>query len=194
MKTIAEYLLHVTSQYQNSPKFLEWLSIPLKICEDIHKCAKEMPSEFEIDNASGVQLDIIGQYLGQSRILPFEPTDGSSAYLDDPLYKKVLKLKTITNYWDGSLHSIHKTWKTILNESTLRITDNMDMSASIELGGTMTSLLKDMVWNDMVLPRPEGVRYFLPEAEPETSAEFGYDMDTEFIKGYDLSHWRGAMV
>ena len=54
MKTIAEYLLMITSQYQNSPKFLEWLTAPLTICQDIHECSTNMPSMFDFDSVIGV--------------------------------------------------------------------------------------------------------------------------------------------
>jgi hypothetical protein len=195
MNTIAEYLLKVTSQYQNSPKFLEWLSIPLLICQHVHECSDNMPAEFDLDSAVGVQLDIIGQYLGQSRTLPFDPTDGTSPYLEDNLYRKILVLKTMTNYWDGSLHSIYVAWNAIFDEAYLKIIDNMDMTATVTLSGLMTQLVKDMIYNDLILPRPEGVQYiYSQDVIPETAATFSYDMNTDYFKGYDESWWDKKVI
>jgi len=198
MKTIAEYLLMVTSQYQNSPKYLEWLSIPLQVCNDIHTCANKMPDQFDLDNAKGVQLDILGQYLGQGRTLPFDPTDGSSPSMDDAIYRKILKLKTMTNYWNGSLHSIYYAWGLIFTESSIKIDDQKNMSAIITLSGTMSQLVKDMIYNDLVLPRPEGVEYIYDTAVvPDTAAAFAYDYsddESDYFKGYDLGWWDAAFV
>jgi hypothetical protein len=195
MNTIAEYLLKVTSQYQNSPKFLEWLSIPLLICQHVHECSENMPAEFDLDSAVGVQLDIIGQYLGQSRTLPFDPTDGTSSYLEDDIYRNILKLKTMTNYWDGSLHSIYIGWNEVFSESFISIVDNMDMTATITLSGMMTQLIKDMIYNDLVLPRPEGVQYIYgTEEDLNIVARFAYDLDTNDFKGYNESWWDKKVI
>ena len=89
-KTTEEYLLMVTSQYQNSPKFLEWLRVVIEMCKDIQDCTEQMVSVFDIDSALGNQLDILGSIIGQTRLLKFDPTE-SSSYLSDEDYRKVLK-------------------------------------------------------------------------------------------------------
>ena len=197
MKTINQYLAMITNQYQNSTKFLQWLTIPLMVIEDLHLCANIMPSMFDVDLAVGVQLDILGLLLGQSRILPFNPTDGTMAKLDDAIYKKILKLKTMTNYWDGSLGSIYTAWGIIFPDVNLVITDNQDMTASVSIKGELSQIVKDMIYNDLVLPRPEGVEYIYKGKIPETAAIFYYDYDDDespYFAGYDVGYWDSSII
>lgn len=190
-KTTEEYLLMVTSQYQNSPKFLEWLRVVIEMCKDIQDCTEQMVSAFDIDSALGNQLDILGSIIGQTRFLKFDPTE-SSSYLSDEDYRKVLKLRTYTNYWDGKLHSLHSAWNKVFPDCSMVIDDQQNMSAEITLTGRLSSVIKEMIYNDLIIPRPEGVEYFHVGVAPETSALFSYDYndtESEVYKGYDVGYW-----
>ena len=184
---ISSYLGLITSQYQNSPKFLEWLTSALQVFNDISTCADMMPTYFDLDSAVGVQLDAIGSLLGQLRVLPFQPSDGSAALLDDVNYRKILKLKTLTNYWDGTQDGIYEAWATVFPDVSLVITDHQDMSAIVTFTGSLSQIVIDMIQNDLVIPRPEGVNYGFGEIE--NIAIFSYDEDTSQFKGYDESYW-----
>jgi hypothetical protein len=195
MKTIAEYLQMIPSQYQKSTKFLSWLSVNLQILIDANNCLASMPAAFDLDNAVGTQLDILGIYLGQNRTLPFNPTDGSSPTLDDATYRQILKLRTMTNYWDGSLHSIYKAWNAIFTGATLTIIDNKDMTATVTITGEISQIILDMAQNDMLLPRPEGVAYNYGTA-PVITPLFAYDYDdgeSPYFEGYDEGYWDSSI-
>lgn len=185
---IDKYLLLITSQYQNSPKFLSWLEAVLRISHDFSQSADLIPAAFDLDTAVGVQLDAVGASIGQSRLLDFQPTDGSSAYLSDATYRKILKLKTMTNYWDGRAASIYEAWYKIFPDVVLNIHDNMDMTADVTITGTLTQIVIDMILRDLVLPRPEGVRYWY-KGEIETLPLFAYDLENTYFKGYDEGQW-----
>lgn len=189
---VSDYLHLITSQYQNSPKFLSWLESALKIPHDISICAEAMPGYFDLDLAVGVQLDIVGLILGQSRTLTFQPTDGTSSILDDATYRKVLKLKALTNYWKGTQGEIYRIWNTIFPEANLLIADHQDMSATIYINGTLSQIVIDMINNDLIIPRPEGVRYFL-DGVVTILPIFSYDKDDDFFKGYDEAVWESTL-
>ena len=189
--TVSDYLQLVTSQYQNSPKFLAWLSTPLEMWYGIQTFIESMSDDFDIDTAVGAQLDTVGVILGQTRTLPFQPTDGSSAFLDDATYRKVLKLKTMTNYWDGSLAGIYAAWNSVFPDVDLLITDNKDMTASVTITGSLTQIVIDMIHHDLIIPRPEGVEYWYG-GTIGIIAIFSYDsdlLDPVYFLGYDEGYW-----
>jgi len=191
-KETETYLLMITSQYQNSPLFLDWLSTVIDMCKGDQECINQMYKDFDIDNAVGNQLNTLGEIIGQSRFLDFDPPDGSDAKLSDADYRKVLKLKTFTNYWDGTLSNLYAAWNSVFLDCTLLIHDNQNMSANVTLTGKLTNMIKEMIYKDLIIPRPEGVQYFFTGDVPETSAQFYYDYDdveSDYRKGYDASYW-----
>lgn len=191
-KTTSEYLLMVTSQYQNSPKFLDWLTIVIEMCKGSQDCIEQIYKDFDIDNAVGAQLDVLGKIIGQSRYLDFDPPDGSEAELTDADFRKVLKLKSFTNYWDGTLGNLYDAWNAVFPDCELLIHDNQNMTANISLTGKLTNMIKEMIYRDLIIPRPEGVQYFFTGDAPETAAQFYYDYndtDNDYRKGYDKGYW-----
>ena len=184
---VANYLALITSQYQNSPKFLSWLTAPLQLLQDTSLCGESIDLAFDLTSAVGSQLDILGEIIGQSRILNFQPTDGSSPVLDDAIYRKILILKTLTNFWNGTQKSIYTAWKKVMPDIQLLIQDNQDMTATITVTGNVSQTVKDMIHNDLIIPRPEGVLYNYGTIT--TYPIFGYDVDTQYFAGYNESYW-----
>lgn len=185
---ISNYLALITSQYQNSPKFLAWLEAVLQIAHDVSVCADSIPAAFDLDTAVGVQLDVVGASIGQPRLLDFQPTGGQSAYLEDATYRNILKLKTMTNYWDGKIATIYDAWYKIFPDVVLNIHDNMDMTADVTITGSLKQIIIDMILRDLVLPRPEGVRYWYKGSIASLPLA-SYDMDDDYFKGYDEGYW-----
>lgn len=184
----ANYIKLLTSQYQNAVKFKSWLQHNLDILHDGMTAAHSINDRFDIDFASGAQLDIIGTIVGQKRILPFEPTDGSDPVLDNETYRSLLKAKIAMNHWDGQLYSIEQQWQLIFPETQIIIVDNQDMTINVSVLGTLSSLLQDLIEHDMLIPRPQGVKMNL-EWSPETTAYFAYDMENNEYNGYDIGRW-----
>jgi Protein of unknown function (DUF2612) len=83
---IPYYLGLITSEYQNSPKMIEWAQSLIKPLTDAAICAASMYQAFDINTAVGVQLDILGEILGVSRILTFTPT-GSGVAAVSPYFQ-----------------------------------------------------------------------------------------------------------
>ena len=153
---------------------------------DINTCAALINSDYDIDTAVGVQLDVIGQIQGQSRVLPFQPSGGVSPILTDADYRILLYAKRGINLWNGKIQSLYPLWETLFPLGSIIFVDNQNMSATIFLTGTFSSIQQDMITNGLIVPRPETVlyTYFIVSNLPL----FGADLNNSLIAGADLGH------
>lgn len=188
-KTLDYYLKLITSEYQNSPKFLQLVTNSLNKSFDIENIALVFDSDFDIDNAIGNQLEILGAILGQGRTVNFNPTDGSSSELSDDNYRNVLKAKILINQWDGVISSLLSNWKIIFPDITIIVIDNQDMTMDIIIGGTISSILKDLILNGYIVPKPQGVGINYTFG---STPFFGYGLDNNYVSGYKKGIWVNA--
>ncbi len=180
--TSAEYVRLVTSQYQLSTKMLAWLEANLSLFQDVAACAASFAQAFDLDVAVGAQLDILGNIIGVSRTVPFQPTGDVSPVLDDATYRLLLRAKIAGNHWDGRLQSLIEAWQQILPGSLLIVNDHQDMTVDFYIGASLTSILKDLILNGYILPRPQAVLYNISFA---VLPMLGFDRDDEFVAGFD---------
>ncbi len=134
----------------------------------------------------GAQLDIIGQIVGQSRIMTFQPSNGISPILGDEIYRMLLKAKIAQNQWDGRLSSILPIWANLFPGGSIKIQDNQNMTTSVFLSGTFSSIILDLIINGLIVPRPEGV---LCTYSFGTLPYFGWDLENQYVAGYDVGSW-----
>lgn len=140
------------------PKLLQWLNCLLEKIEDIEKCADRIDICFDLDNAQGKQLDILGELVGRQRELTFQPSKNESSILEDDIYKTVIRAKIGINHWNGTIPSIYTLWENLFPNYKLYIKDNQDMSMDIVVAGNLTDLEKSLVHDGYIVPRPEGVK------------------------------------
>jgi hypothetical protein len=183
---ISYYLSLITSEYQGSPKFLRWLSILLQPLDDASQCLESMTLAFDLDQAVGVQLDTLGIIIGQSRVMTFQPSDGVSPILDDTTYRMLLRARIARNQWDGTIDSLQSTWQTLFPGGSISIEDAQNMSATIVLSGAFTSVAQDLINNDLIVPRPEGVLY---QYTFGSLPVFGFGPVTSVIAGWGVGKW-----
>lgn len=179
------YLNLFTSQYKLSPRLQKWAELAFQPIDDLTNCLTEFTSAFDVDFAIGKQLDTIGQLIGVSRTVGFQPSGGISPVLDDTTYRLLLKARIAWNQWDGKTVSLYPIWQSLFPSGRLIIHDNQDMTATIILSGTFTSILQDLVTNGYIVPRPEGVLYIFTFADLPI---LGADQNNAFIAGADLGH------
>lgn len=144
------YMKLVTSQYQNSPKFLSWLEGFIDRFTLSNNVLDEMDTKFDLDNAIGVQLDTLGVIVGQKRI----------TNMSDSQYRVLLKIKIIKNMWNGIIQDLYKKWD-VLFSSPLFIHDKQDMSLDVYLAvdnSEETSSLLQLLEKGLVIPKPQGVQ------------------------------------
>lgn len=176
----------LTSEYNSASKFHRWLLFILSICDDISNCLASVPIAFDLDFAIGTQLDILGQIIGVSRTVPFQPSDGVSPVLDDNTYRILLKATVANNHWDGTIGSLYPIWNNLFPGGQITIIDNQNMTANIIMTGGFSSIIQDLIVNEMIVPRPETVQY---NYEFGTPPYFGFDLNNAFIAGWDIGKW-----
>lgn len=127
MRTIADYLAKVTYPNDKQPNYMAVLAGVLQPFSDLQVFLNGMPSQFDLDSAIGAQLDVAGQWIGQSRNITipipdvwFSFGDANRGFgrgvwkgpyaqgtmidaLDDDTYRRLLKAKVLANSWDGTL-------------------------------------------------------------------------------------------
>lgn len=181
------YLNLVTSLYRDKPKFIAWLSTFLDKAHDILTVLEAIDAAFDLDNAVGEQLNILGKVVGQERTVDFQPTDGSSPILDDGTYRTLLKAKIVKNLWKGQIDELQPVWKNLFPDGDIIIRDNQDMTMDVGVLGNVPLIVRDLIKYGYIVPKPQSVRinyYFFGRAPI-----FGYDIDNDFISGYDKGIW-----
>ena len=212
---IEEYKLLITSQYQNSTKFLDWLEANLEYseyCFDIFlknhltdetglmlldeegQILEDVLSPidvFDIDVAIGMQLDILGVIIGVSRTLDFDiyfpsPSDRLTSVLEDDDYRILLKATIIKNHWRGRIQDLYDFFNILIPDINIVIKDNQDMSMTIGLFGNINDEITELITRGLILPKPMGV---LINYFFGTLPIFGYDFENTSIAGYDSGNW-----
>jgi hypothetical protein len=189
MALIDAYLDLITSQHRVREKFMQTVTVLLAPSDDIFALAIELDDEFDIDYATGVQEDILGEFVGAQRTLPYQPDKGLSPVLDNAAYRNLLRAQIAKNLWKGGIYDIKELWNTLFGKGII-IQDNQDMSIDVLAIGIIDQITKEMVRQGLIVPKPQGVRvnYYFSDR-----AVFGYDLETDTIKGYDHADWMNAL-
>lgn len=180
----------LTSEYRNSPRLNEWLLWLLHYGQDAEMAARNIISLFDLDVATGVQLDTLGAIAGVSRTLNFMPIGGYSPVLEDETYRLIIRAAIIRNVWKGTIEELYNLWYALFTGGAkLQVHDNQDMSFNITLMGEFTTLERELISHGYIIPKPEGVRInLLTIVDTEGLPLFAYDRDTYMESGY-TAHW-----
>lgn len=190
----------IYAQYRNKPKSVAWYAITRRLAEQIDSVSQAVRVMYNIDNATGEQLDIIGRivvvdrsFVGSARLFPglFAFTDGdqfgddqamfsgltvdTDEQMSDDFYRLVIKAKIIKNNSDATADSILSGLNFLIpNADFIRLTDGEDMSFNVEFYGNITVLERYALLNATLVPKPQGVLFngFLEGFE---YSEFGDD-------------------
>ena len=126
---------------------------------------------------------------------PFDPDSGIT-HLSDDVYRVVLKAKIAINHWNGTNETLPAILETALAGSgiNMQIIDNQDMTISIWVFAA-TGI--DSVSRELIAVIKQG--YLTVKAAGVYSGEiltpsegnqfFGFDMENEFIAGFDAGSW-----
>lgn len=154
---MSKYTELITSYHANGPLFVQHIDLSTRPLTDVSTAINGLPAAFDIDEARGAQLDILGEWIGRSRYVttpiagiyfawdsdtlgydrgvwqgPWDPDSGYTA-LSDETYRTVLKAKIAINNWDGQNDSLPDILDAATAGSGLRmqIVDNQDMTLSV---------------------------------------------------------------
>jgi hypothetical protein len=184
---ISYYVNLITSEYQSrSPNFIAWVTALLQKLTDLSDVAQLIPDAYDLDDAIGAQLDVLGLLVGVSRLLPFTPTGGLSGLLDDDDYRTLLRARIAFNSWNGQVDALQPIWQSIFAGGTIVIEDAQNETVSLLITGVFSALTSQMITNGLIVPRPYAVLYNFVFA---TLPVLGFDANTSFIAGLDLGHF-----
>ena len=175
----------LTHQYRLSPKLNALLYLLLKKFDNVSQCLVSMDVAFDLDAAVGNQLDMLGAIVQAPRTVPFQPSNGVSPILDDATYRILIKATIGKNQWNGTIDGLYPIWQSLFPGGKIVVADNQNMTATILMSGSFTSITKDLITNGMIVPRPQGVLYTYSFA---TEPVFGADLSNAYVAGADLGH------
>ncbi|MBU9818133.1 DUF2612 domain-containing protein [Rahnella sp. C60] len=154
---MSKYTDLITNYHSQKPLFVDHIDLITRPLTDIANAMNALITGFDIDEAIGVQLDILGKWIGRTRIVsqpisgiyfsfdtdglgfdqgvwqgPYDP-DAGFTNLSDDTYRIILKAKIAINHWDGTNETLPAILDTALKGSGLemQIIDNQDMTVSI---------------------------------------------------------------
>ena len=196
---IGYYVGLLTHEYVHSPKLNALLYVLLKKFDDVSRCLTKLDTAIDLDSAIGAQLDMLGVIAQASRTLPFQPSFGVSPVLTDDAYRIYIKAKIGQNQWDGTITSLYLLWRELFPTIGIVVADNQNMSATLFISGSPSSIILDMiagyavngatsgtVQNGLIVPRPEGVSY---NYDFGNLPAFGFDLDNSYVAGFDTGKW-----
>lgn len=198
----SSYLNYITSQHRSQPRFaavVEALTSPLL---DGMAMLRAMVEAFDLDQASGAQLDAIGLWVGVSRTVPlpltgvyfewdgaasvgwdngfwkgeFDPATGP-VVMDDANYRTMIRAKIAANFWDGTFERLYETWVFVFGEDVIEVLDNQDMSLTV-------------VYDDLALSTVE-IALLLGGAYP--LKPMGVKMNFVALSGAPIFSWDRAL-
>lgn len=222
---MSKYTELITNYHATKPKFFDHIDLSTRPLIDITTATRGLVSAFDIDTAVGVQLDILGLWIGRSRIVsqpisgvyfsldidglgfdqgvwqgPYDPDSGYTT-LSDETYRIILKAKIAINNWDGSNDSLPPILDAALKGSGLKmqIVDNQDMTISIwvfpetDISNVSLELIA-AIRQGYLTVKAAGVwggSIEIPAVETPSEGNrfFGFDMDNEYIAGFDDGAW-----
>ena len=154
---MSKYTGLITNYHATKPLFNQHVDLSTRPLIDTGTTLSSMVSAFDIDTATGEQLDILGKWIGVSRsvaaaingvyfefdkerlgwdqgiwLSPFDPTDGF-INLSDDTYRIVLKARIGINNWNGQNDTLPDIIEMALAGTGIQMitVDNQDMSISI---------------------------------------------------------------
>jgi hypothetical protein len=65
------------------------------------------------------------------------------------------------------------------------------MTIDVTITGTFTQIIIDLIENDYIVPRPQGVwmNYYVGTISPANLPFFGFDRRDAYVSGFDEGHW-----
>lgn len=211
-----EYLARVPSEHRNRPKFRATLKNTLAPACRLMELLDSVPKAYDVDHAVGDQLDVVGEWVGVSRELSakltgvyfewdsssldtgwgrglwkgkYDPESGITS-LDDDTYRTLIKLRILTNRWDGTIETAYADWQTVLGDSVLVIQDPQDMTIQVGIAGKMLSTPLRALFKQQITPfKPAAVRVSVYYLSTVDAPLFAWSKDTEAMAGWGKGAW-----
>jgi hypothetical protein len=214
---VTPYLNLVTSEHRDKPKFMAMLGGTFQPLADVQVLAAGLAALFDLDVAVGAQLDVVGQWVGQSRNLtvpltgvyftfdtagvgfdegtwygPFDPVSGIVSLPDDA-YRTLLRATIAANHWDGTIDGAYAAWNILFAGTGFGILiqdlGSMHMLFAL-IGPTPDAVTLALLKSGYLSLKPAGVKvdaYYSPSVPDQPY--FGFGAENANIAGFDTGAW-----
>jgi len=183
MRTIPDYTGLIISQHALKPKFEATVGLSVEPFVALQAMEAEAISATTIDNARGVQLDWIGEWVGITRNVPtpisgvyfswnttiaegwnsgvwkgeFDPTTGLTD-LPDADYRVLIKAKIKANNSSGTIPEIYDILDAAFPGVVIDVIDNQDMTMEVLYTIADFTPIKEAILIQGLIPiKPAGV-------------------------------------
>lgn len=210
-----KYQKLITSYHKHKPKFYDHISLITQPLIDVQNATAKLIDDFDLDKAVGVQLDAVGLWVGIGRKIATPITGvyfslddeelgfdaglwrgrfdaGGFTELDDDTYRTIIRAKIAANHWDGTTETLSDVYQIIFPDGKTKIfaVDNFDMTMSVYITGErITPVMKAVIELGYLDIKPSTVRIKNYTITTESGPLFGFDIDNEFISGFDTGAW-----
>lgn len=215
MPDIKDYTGKVTSEHADKPKFMAMVQAVAQCLLSSGGVSASLPGEFDLDNAIGVQLDTVGEWVGVPRRIstplagvyfaldvsglgfdqgawqgPFDPDTGITV-LDDDTYRVLIRARIGANRWDGTLGQSREILDLVFSGDTfVFIQDNQDMTITVGVAGKPpTALQLALLTGGHIKIKPQSVRVTYYITPTEEGPLFGFDSSNQYVAGFDQGVW-----
>ena len=207
----------VTSEHNKRPNFMAMIQQDVQGYVDNINLLRSFSTLFDIDQAVGQQLDMIGVWIGISRNIQtplqgvyfaFNTTNlgfnvgtwfgiGDSVsgvtVLSDGQYMLLLKAKIASNHWDGTVPGAYAIWAVVFESQgfNILIHDGQDMTmAIIIVGQNIPAVTLSLLTNGYIALRPAGVLIFgYYQISVPNVPIFGFGIENATIAGFNDGAW-----
>ncbi|WP_447885024.1 DUF2612 domain-containing protein [Serratia fonticola] len=210
-----KYQRLIPSYNKHKPKFYDHISLITQPFVNIQNALTQQVTDFDLDFAIGVQLDAVGLWVGIGRQIATPITGvyfsldddelgfdagiwrgrydaGGFTELDDDTYRTIIRAKIAANHWDGTTETLSAIYQKIFPDGRTHIfaVDNFDMTMSVYItGDSILPVLKAVIEQGYLDIKPSTVRIANYTITTVPGPLFGFDIDNEFITGFDSGAW-----
>lgn len=180
---MARWLALVTSEHADKPKLMATLAARLQPYADNIAVLESLPSIFDLDNAIGVQLDIVGLWVGVTRTLRapitgvyfawdtpgvgwdqgtwYQPGQSTSSIteLPDDAFRTLLRATVAVTHWDGTISGAYSAWAAAFAGTPygILIDETGPLAITLTLTGTPDAVTAAMFSGGYLSLKPAGV-------------------------------------
>lgn len=183
--TTDEYLALVTQEHSDKPKFMATVQACVSPFAKIQQVMRGFVNDFDVDQAIGVQLDIVALWVGVLRRVGIPITDyyftwddvvkdgwdngvwkgigdPDAGFVDlpDDLFRTLIKAKIQANHWRGDIAGAYDILNQALSvDGVVKIVDNQNMSMTVQVqAGVLPAVEQALVTAGYLPIKPAGVK------------------------------------
>lgn len=213
MASTEDYTGLVPNQNTEQPNFMAALTELVRGVVEASNLNNSLITEFDIDTATGAQLDQVGLWAGVTRYLgsAIPPNyfawdtvsvgwdsgewyedgmpSGSSTVLTDAPFRVLIKSKIGANQWDGTTPQLQAIMARVFTGTATYVfaVDEQNMTMTVALSGALPNNTElALLTKGYLVPKPAAVHINYITTTVSGAPLFGFDVENQYIAGWDV--------